>query len=453
MAEQSIDLVSRPAEQESLQQLPRVEECVRYYPPDLSPVDDPGAVFRPRPTRRPREIDLFVDVPFCRTICGFCPFNVYRYDAGKVRDYLRALAGEMREITARHDFEDVRIRTVWIGGGTPSVLEESVLDALLELLADNFDLADVDELTVEIKPTLENLADSKLALLQRHSVRRISMGVQSFDTDFLRVLGRGHSAREALDVIRLIRDAGFALNIDMMYRLPGQTPAQMTTDLDMVSTLGLDHLSWFPYVPHEGTSLATRIDRGRVAQQVGREEYLTMFCDVAKRMAAAGFEQYTPYHFGGTDRCRYHIGRWGMPQRETLGLGPGAFSFFNGWIYANEHDPARHAQAVAAGRPPVMRGKRLDETERISRLAVLGIKLFSLGIEEFRAHSGVDLREYYARELDLLQATGMVEIHPDRVECTPQGRAFNNDVATVFATDTARRTRHPQAVELMRAES
>jgi len=105
MIKQSIELVSgrtaAPPAPENLQDLLGVEECVRYYPPDLSAVIDPDSVFRPRPTMSARrEIDLFVDVPFCRTICGFCPFNVYQYDARKVHDYLRALTKEIREITA-----------------------------------------------------------------------------------------------------------------------------------------------------------------------------------------------------------------------------------------------------------------------------------------------------------------------------------------------------------------
>jgi len=458
MTNQPIELASgrpvAPPAPETLEDLLGVEECVRYYPPDLSAVTEPDSVFRQDAAAiRKREIDLFVDVPFCRTICGFCPFNVYPYEAEKVRSYMGGLAKEIRRITALHDFDDVRITTVWVGGGTPTVMDERALDELLGLLSENFDLAELDEFSVEIKPTLENLADSKLAMLQRYGVGRISMGVQSTHADHLRVLGRGHTATDAFDVIRLIKDAGFALNIDMMYRLPGQTTAGVVKDIYAVNSLGIDHMSWFPYVPHEGTSLANRIDRGRVPQQAGRDEYFTMFQNLAERMAAAGYEQYTPYHFGLTGRCQYHLGRWGMPQRDTLGLGPGAFSFFNGWIYANEHDPARYRRTVDAGLPPVMRGKQLDNTERITRLAVLGIKLFSLDAEEFRRNSGVDLHEYYTDELALLQESGYLQVHPGGIECTLKGRAFNNDVATIFATDSARRTRHPQGIELMRLES
>ncbi|MET0133338.1 MAG: coproporphyrinogen-III oxidase family protein [Kibdelosporangium sp.] len=455
MAEQPIELVPGPAPEtpQTLQQLLGIDECVRYYPPDLAPVGAPDAVFESRAGSGNRVVDLFVDVPFCPTICGFCPFNVYTHDPAKVRTYLAALEREIDLIIARHDFSDVRVGAVWIGGGTPSVLEDSMLERLLVLLHDRFDLAGVEELTVEIKPAPQDLHQAKLDMLRRNGVRRISMGVQSLDPAFLRVLGRGHTADDAVTVIRTLKDAGFALNADMMYRLPGQTAAQVDADIDAVLRLGLDHLSWFPYVPHEGTSLARRIDKGRVRAQVGRSEFLAMFQAVADRMAAGGFAQYTPYHFGRTAPCRYHAGRWGMPQRETLGLGPGAFSFFNGWIYANEHDPARHASAVAEGRPPVMVGKELDATERITRLAVLGIKLFSLDFAAFREHSGVDLPVYYAKELELLTEMGLVEVHPDRVECTPLGRAFNNDVATVLATDTARRTRHPQGLDLMRVQS
>lgn len=461
MNDQSVDVLHLEStgedSVEDLQSLLGVEECVRYYPPDLTDVGDPRRVFapdrQPRPGRLAREIDIFVDVPFCKTICGFCPFNVYPYDAGKVRRYLDALSIEIRHIVALHDFSNVTIGSVWIGGGTPSVMEQEVLDELLTVLHTNFDLSRVHEFTVEIKPTLENLAESKLAMLQRHRVRRISMGVQSTQEEFLRVLGRGHTKQEALEVVSLIKDSGFALNIDMMYRLPGQDLAGVQTDIDEVATLGIDHMSWFPYVPHEGTKLARRIERGRVRSQAGRKAYEAMFGQVSDGLATAGYDQYTPYHFGGPDRCHYHEGRWGLPQRETLGLGPGAFSFFNGWIYTNQHDPERYEATVAGGLPPVQKGKHLDATERITRLAVLGVKLFELEYDIFRVHSGVDLREYYREELALLVELGLVEHRTDRLVCTAAGRAFNNDVATLLATDTARRSHHPQALEFMQASS
>lgn len=441
-----------PTETENIQAILGVEECVRYYPPNLEPVQDPGAIFLAEAAlRRDRNIDLFVDVPYCGSICGFCPFNVYRYKETEVRSYLRAVEKEVREIKARHDFSQIKVRTVWIGGGTPSVLEEDALDTLLRILHDNFDMAQVKEFTFEIKPTPSNLTDAKFDLLHRYHVNRISMGVQSTDQDQLRILGRGHTSAEAYQVIEKVKDKGFALNIDMMYRLPGQTRVEVESDLDNVRLLGIDHMSWFPYVPHTGTSLANRIDRGKVTRQASRDEYFAMFKTVLERMNDAGYEQYTPYHFSLTGRCEYHVDRWQMPQLETLGIGPGAFSFFNGRIYTNEHSPAKYAQIVEECLPPVMMAKKLTSTERITRLAVLGSKFFTIDMDEFREQSGVKMDEYYGKELELLVRAGFIEVRDNRLECTLAGRAFNNDVATILGTDTARRTKHPQAVDLMRA--
>lgn len=448
-AELPVAPVSRAADDE-VPSLLGVEECVRYYPPNLAPVQDPGEVFLAGPDRRDRAIDVFVDVPYCSTICGFCPFNVYPYDETEVVPYLDALEQEIRQIRRRYDFSGIKVRTMWIGGGTPSALDVGALDRLLRTLRDNFDLSDAAEITVEIKPTPSNLTDAKFDLLHSCGVTRISMGVQSTHPDQLRILGRGHTAADAYQVIDAIAAEGFPLNIDMMYRLPGQGVSQVEADLDAVRSLGIDHMSWFPYVPHPGTSLAARIERGRVRGQAGPAEYFEMFQAVADRLAAVGYRQYTPYHFAKTARCEYHVGRWQMPQRETLGLGPGAFSFFNGHIYANEHNPAKYAQAADQQVPPVMIAKKLSGTERTTRLAVLGSKFFTIDMAEFQACSGQRITEYYDQELDLLERAGLIEVSADQVECTLLGRAFNNDVATVFGTDTARRTVHPQGVDLMR---
>lgn len=446
----------RPSEPvEDLQSWLGVEECVRYYPPTLAMVPDSRAVFavpeqRVPPPRR-REIDIFVDVPFCKTICGFCPFNVYPYDPSAARRYLDGLRLEIQHLKDAHDFGSTRIGTLWVGGGTPSVMEEEFLDELLSVLGKEFDLSSAHELTVEIKPSIENLTDSKIASLRRHGIQRISMGVQSTQEHQLRTLGRGHTREEALEVVELIKANEFALNIDMMYRLPGQRLEEVDVDIADVVSRGIDHMSWFPYVPHEGTSLARRLHKGRVEAQAGRDVYQRMFERVSFGLAAHEYEQYTPYHFALTDRCHYHEGRWGLPQRETLGLGPGAFSFFNGWIYANQHDLEKYHRDVAEGRPPVQTGKRLDVAESITRLAVLGIKLFEINFETFRAGSGEEFAKYYAEEIGLLKRLGLIEVHPDRISCTTMGRAFNNDVASVFATDTARRVHHPQALDYMRA--
>jgi oxygen-independent coproporphyrinogen III oxidase len=438
-------------EPEDIQSILGVDTCVRYYPPDLAEVTDPASVFAAGPDDARRPIDLFVDVPYCGTICGFCPFNVYPYEKDEADAYLGALEREVGILAGLRDLDALRPRTVWIGGGTPSTLDVPALERMMSLLDRHFDLAHATEVTVEIKPVLADLTDAKFELLRSHGVRRISMGVQSTHPHQLRLLGRGHTAEEAYAVVDLVRGKGFELNVDMIYRLPGETLTEVEQDLEAMRSRGIEHMSWFPYMPHEGTSLARRIDRGRVARPASREEYFAMYTTVVDRLGEAGYEGYTPYHYGLTGRrCEYHVDRWRMPQLETLGLGPGAFSFFNGHIYANWHSPERYAAEVAAGRPPVQQAKALDETERITRLAVLGTKFFSLDMAEFHRLTGVRMQDYYRRELELLQRAGLVEVTGDRLECTVRGRAFNNDIATVLSTDTAARTKHPQALDLMR---
>jgi oxygen-independent coproporphyrinogen-3 oxidase len=442
-----------PPVADDLESLLGIEECVRYYPPNLEAVEDPEAVLRNAgPLQVGREIDIFLDVPFCNTICGFCPFNVYPYNEAEVGAYLKGVATEIQIIKSLHDFSGTTVRTVWVGGGTPSMLEDQALDSLLSLLCDNFDLSQVREFTVEVKPTVENLTDSKLGILKKHKVDRISMGVQSTSEKFLRILGRGYTPDVAIQVIKILKDAGFTLNIDMMYRLPGQTHDQIVTDVHGVRDLGVDHFSWFPYVPHAGTPLADRINRGRVVAPPDRSDYFRMYNTMAARMTGAGYRQYAPYYFTLGNDCEYHVDRWRMPQLETLGIGAGAFAFFNGWIYTNEHSPARYQQAVNSRKPSVMMAKKLSSTERITRLAVLGIKFFTIDMEEFRRHSGIRMDELYEQELDLLEKSGLVEIRDNRIECTALGRAFNNDIATILGTDTARRTKHPQAIDLMRVK-
>jgi len=432
--------------------LGQVEECVRYYPPNLDEVPDPARVFAPGPAGERGWVDLFVEVPFCSTICGFCPFNVYPHDDDRAAVYLDGLAAEIAAVSRSLDTATLPVRTVWLGGGTPTVLHETHLARLLGLVRDTFDLRRAVEFTVEVKPSPAQLSSAKVRLLRDVGVTRVSMGVQSRGEDYLRLLGRGHSWDDAVTVMDACAAAGLRQNIDMMYRLPGQSVDGVRADLAGMGALPVDHLSWFPYVPHAGTSLATRLSRGRVPRTADRDDYLRMALLIAESLSDQGFaDQYTPYHFARTEdtRCEYHVGRWRMRQRETLGLGPGAFSFFNGWIYTNIHDPAAYAATAASGVPPILRGRRLTARERATRLAVLGVKFLSLDFAEFGRHVGTPLDVYYADEVALLASGGLVEVTGTGLVCTATGVAFNNAVATVFATDAARRVRHPQALDFM----
>ena len=343
-----------------------IEECIRYYPPNIEKVQNSETIFRNN-----REIDLYLHIPFCKTPCGFCPFNRYLYQENEVKSYLSAIEKEIQILKALNNLTQLKIKTIWIGGGTPSDLNEDALEKILRIIQENFNLDYLKEFTIEVKPILRLFTDLKIRLLKKYKVNRISLGVQSTNQKYLKVLGRGYNPDDAFEMIKRIQQNNFILNIDMIYRLPGQTQTEVAEDVDRVKSLEIDHVSWFPYVSHQGTPLAKKMNRGELPKKADKNQYFEIFNVILESMNHNGYQQYTPYYFSKEKKCQYHIDRWQMPQLETIGIGAGAFSFFNGWIYANAHNINRYQEAINNQKPPIVMGRKLNLIEKITRLAVL----------------------------------------------------------------------------------
>ncbi len=429
---------------QNLKNLLGIEECIRYYPPNIEKVKNSETIFR-----NDREIDLYIHIPFCKTPCGFCPFNQYLYKESEVKSYLSIIEKEIKILKRLNDLSQLKIKTFWIGGGTPSDLNEEDLEKILKIIHKNFDLAHIEEFTIEAKPILKLFTAAKINLLHKYKVNRISVGIQSTNQKYLKILGRGYTPEDAFEMIKRVKKNKFVLNIDMIYRLPGQTLAEVLEDVKRIKYLGIDHVSWFPYVSHQGTPMENRMAEGKRPDRADRDQYFKMFKVIIKSMKSDGYELYTPYYFSKGRKCHYHIGRWRMPQRDTLGIGAGAFSFFNGWIYANAHNVKVYQEAIDSGKPPIVMGKRLDQIEKITRLAVLGVKFFTIDMDEFEKYTGVRMEVFYQKELKTLKNLGLIKIRKNLIECTLLGKAFNNDIAMYLSIDSAKSTNQPQAIQLI----
>lgn len=432
-----------------LERILEVEECIRYYPPDMKKIQNPRDIFKDKgQIHKNREIDLYIHIPFCKNFCGFCPFNKYFYQENKVRSYISLIEKEIKTIKMLYNLNQLKIRTIWIGGGTPSDLSNETLEKLLKIIHKNFILDYIKEFTIEVKPVLKSLTESKIRLLHKYKVNRISLGVQSTNQKYLKILGRRYTFDEAFNTIRKIQQNNFILNVDMLYRLPGQTLSEVKRDANHIGSLEISHASWFPYIPYQGTPLAEKINRKVLPKRADKFQYFKMFNIILERMICNGYQQYTPYYFSKGKKCQYHIDRWQMPQLETLGIGAGAFSFFNGWIYANAHNILHYLKLINNNSPPIIIGKKLNSIEKIARLAVLGIKFFTIDMNEFKKYSKIEMNVFYEKELKMLKRLGLIYIVKNKINCTPLGKAFNNNISMLFSKKQIKR--QPQGIYLMK---
>lgn len=328
--------------------------------------------------RDDRTLSFYVHVPFCATRCGYCDFNTYTASELGTSGTSAAdtwLAAALAEIDlAATVLDDTRpVSTVFVGGGTPSLMGAGPLAAVLDRIADRFGLADDVEVTTEANP--ESTDRALLDGLRAAGYNRISLGLQSTSPAVLRVLERRHTPGLAFDVIAAARAAGFEhLNLDLIYGTPGESADDFAASLDAVAASGVDHVSAYSLIVEPGTRLARQVRSGLLPMpddDVLADRYL----QAESALTAAGFGWYEVSNWARTEaaRCRHNLAYW--TGGDWWGVGPGAHSHVGGVRWWNVKHPARYAAALAAGRSPGHAREVLSADSRTLEDVLLRLRL------------------------------------------------------------------------------
>jgi oxygen-independent coproporphyrinogen-3 oxidase len=306
-----------------------------------------------------RPFGIYIHVPFCATRCGYCDFNTYTPAESGGADpdgWLAALRVELAQ-AAQHLDVTPRVDTVFVGGGTPSLLGGTGLAAVLDAVRAHFRLGRDAEVTTEANP--ESTSPSLFDGLRAAGYTRVSLGMQSAAPHVLATLDRRHSPGRALAAAREARAAGFEhVNLDLIYGTPGESDDDLLRSVDMVVESGVDHVSAYALVVEEGTAMARRVRRGELAPP--DDDVLARRYELLDaRLLAAGFDWYEVSNWsrpGG--ECRHNIGYWNGG--EWWGAGPGAHGFVDAVRWWNVKHPNTYAQTLADGRLPVADYEGLD---------------------------------------------------------------------------------------------
>jgi oxygen-independent coproporphyrinogen-3 oxidase len=300
-------------------------------------------------------LGVYVHVPFCQRVCPYCDFavvGVRRLSAEQEARYVRALLAELAR--RREDFGGRALASLYLGGGTPSLLAPESVAGIVEAVRAVFPARGWAETTLEVNPgTLER---ERLSGFRAAGVNRVSIGVQSFDDTTLRRLGRAHRAAEAHRTLAAAREAGFeAISLDLVFAAPGQDLAGFERDLEEALAFGPEHVSTYELSIEPGTPFATAAERNQL-QRAAEEEVVAMVETAEARLEASGFERYELSNFARPGFAAVHNRRY-WERRPVLGLGVGAFSTDParegapfGVRRANARDLNRYLEAALAGR-------------------------------------------------------------------------------------------------------
>jgi len=378
-------------------------------------------VQRPTPNVQCRTAEavrhLYVHIPFCARICPYCAFYKERADPAQTQRFCEALLRETEQLAERFVIQP---QTIFFGGGTPTALTTAQLEFLLGGLRDRLDLSALVEWTVEANPG--SVSPRKAALLRAQGVDRISLGVQSWDDDLLKLLGREHDSAQAETSFHILREAGFAnVSIDLMFGLPGQTLPQWEADLAKTISLSPDHISTYCLTYEEDTEFFLRHSKGEFRED---SESDAQFLERAMAMLeAAGYQHYEISNYARPGfESAHNRGYWAG--HDYLGIGPSAFSTVGFERRQNVYDYRAYADRVLADSSPVASTEILTpEMKRTERIALA-----------LRTREGIPSRELTAwpDERSEFIGLGLLRELNGNFVLTPRGKLLADSVAEAF---------------------
>ena len=357
---------------------------------------------------------LYVHIPFCARICPYCAFYKDLLDRSQTGRFCEALVSELRQHAQdRHLLPS----TIYFGGGTPTALTTSQLEFVLRGFGEALDFSQLAEWTMEANPG--SVSAGKADALKKLGVNRISMGVQSWDDDLLKLLGREHNAKQAEESFRILRGAGFEnINVDLMFGLPGQTIEQWRTTLEKTIALQPEHVSAYCLTYEEDTEFFLRHARGEFREDNDADaEFFEMTMSI---LQAAGYEQYEISNYARRGYESLHNQAYWSGE-DYLGLGPSAFSTIGMQRRQNLCDYRAYADRVLANESPIGSTENLtDEMKRAERIALA-----------LRTREGISdaLLQDRHRAIDEFIGLGLLRQSSNNFVLTPAGKSLADSVA------------------------
>ncbi len=355
---------------------------------------------------------LYLHIPFCHRVCPYCSFYKHTPGATPIGQFVEAMATEAESRLIAQP------RTIYLGGGTPSMLSPGHLRRLFDALHEKIDFSKLDEVTMEANPATFDA--KKAALFRELGVTRISLGIQSFTPHVLEILGREHSVEQASEAVRILRDAGMpSVNIDLMFSIPGQSRDDWQQTLEHAISLEPDHISAYNLTYEEDTAFFESLRRGEMRENEDHDaDYFHLADDL---LTLSGFDHYETSNYARPGHHSTHNqGYW--HGEDYLGLGPSSVSTLDGVRWKNVADTARYVSQIESIKNALVEHETLDaEARRLERIA--------LGL---RTKEGIplDLLDPEARQRAANFATeGLARIDGDRLILIHHGRALVDPIA------------------------
>lgn len=376
----------------------------------------------------PDKAGLYIHVPFCSSKCNYCDFNSYTGKIDLADEYFNSMKKEIEHY--EQEMKYYLVDTIFIGGGTPSVVSERYISEILEECRSKFNISRDCEISIESNPG--TLTIEKLGAYKNADINRISMGLQAYQANLLKYLGRRHSCGDFIESVKNAKDAGFEnINADVIFGIPGQTLDEWKETLAQLVTLDINHISAYSLKIEEGTKFGSMEEAGTlipIEDELDRE----MYHYAVEYLNSNGFKQYEISNFAKDGfECKHNLTYWKCV--DYLGLGAGAHSYLKDIRFSNESSIEGYIDYINRGEKPVDERFALEFTDKMSEYMFLGLRL-TKGVtgKEFYELFNQDLFAKYADIFLKLENRRLIEINGDNVRLTKLGLDLANQVFVEF---------------------
>lgn len=381
---------------------------------------------------------LYVHVPFCFHKCHYCDFySITRQTPERMERFVDLVLAEAEGWRGGARGPVVRPRTVFFGGGTPSLLPMEAMRRLLRGLRERFDFAELDEWTVECNPATASV--DYLRMLRDEGVNRMSFGAQSFDRGELKILERHHEPEDVLSSISMAREAGFKrVNVDLIYAIPEQDLASWSRSLECAIALKTEHISCYGLTYESNTPMAVRKRLGQF-RATDDETELAMLHYTRRRLGEAEYAAYEISNYSKAgEECRHNLLYWNGGS--YVGLGPAAAAHVEGWRWKNRPHLGEWEQAVDRGETPTADVEHLTQGQRAGELAMLQLRLKNgISYSDFATRLGVNAQKSFAEPIARLTQQGLLVSNDSGFRLSEAGINVADSIAEEFlATDLHR---------------
>ena len=386
-----------------------------------------------------REIGIYVHIPFCKQKCYYCDFKSYANKEELIEKYIKWLkyeikaVGEGNKLDYENDLDElVTVKTIYIGGGTPSYLDSKYIKEIIEEIRENFKLADKVEITIEVNPGTVN--KTKLLDYINSGINRISIGLQSTDNELLKRIGRIHKYEDFLQTYNMAREVGFKnINVDLMLALPGQTIAKLEKGLKQVIDLQPEHISLYSLIIEDGTKIEKMLKNNEITlpdENIERK----MYWETKKVLEEAGYIHYEISNFAKEGYKSEH--NWNCwSQKEYMGFGVAAHSYTNDVRFSNIDSIEEYIENYEQGNVTdnFVFHEKQTQSSKMKEYMMLGLrKIEGISIQEFKNKFVGNPLYIYRKELQKLVEEELIEIELDKIKLTKKGLDFANIVWEEF---------------------